>query len=356
MDNIWSYLESLEFPVTPRPDKKTVQLVLESRNLNGAQKKRMTDRWMIMEKLDGVFSFITVIPMLEDGHIVNEVRHWSRTGRALSGCSKLDEDLRVKLQNTSLGATVLISEITSEGPLAKLSGYLNPDRVNPTETPPGLTETFHDMLLLSDFIVGESVQKARERYRTLSVLCDDCGLPIIPFIVGTFELGKDLAHDWIMERKEGAVLRDPEAYWVAGKRDERQIKVKEKLSFDVTVVGMCSGKVGSKYENTLGKLLVAFRAFGKPDGTPLVIPISGMTDKQRDEWWNDPDLIVEHVVKMDAKSFTETGNLREPRFKEVRHDKESEFPVEFLPITESTPIVVSNKAKATWVNYPYDVD
>jgi len=51
-----------------------------------------------------------------------------------------------------------------------------------------------------------------------------------------------------------------------------------------------------------------------------------MSDKQRNEWWRNPSLIIGKIVKVDAMTFTSTGLLREPRFKEVREDKtEADF-------------------------------
>lgn len=321
METIWDYLKAKGYDVVPRPEKKVVHLVLEQEKLNNAQKKRMKPTGIYMEKLDGVYSLVTVFP--------DEVRHWGRSGKALQNVRTLDA--RVESEDFT-GYTsepfILISEVTSDDPLAKLSGHITPARVNDTEfLPTNLQDNFHDILTVHEFILGNSDYSKKWRIEELRTLLGHSKLNRVPYLFTTFETAKKLSEDYWAEGKEGGVFSQ-NSLWVAGKRDETMIKFKEKLSFDVTVVGVVSGKKGSKYENTLGKLLVAFRAFGKPEGLFVQVPVSGMSDAQRKVWWDNPDDILLATIKMDAKSFTETGNLREPRFKEVRHDKSSDFPVQ----------------------------
>lgn len=343
MQTIWNYLESLGYQVTPRPSKKTVHLVLESNKMNNAQKNRMPVRYEWSEKLDGVYSLVTIIP---NGSRYPEVRHWGRSGKAQSNTYVLDERLGLQLASCK-HPTILISEVTDEGPLAKLSGYLTPTRVNDSDyVPVNFKDNFHDILSVDEFINGESEMTYHYRQTNLHWLLGATTLGQIPS-AGYFSLDEAMAlaeSDYFPAGKEGLVGRDIHKTWVAGARNESAIKVKEKLSFDVTVVGVCSGKSGSKYQYTLGKLVVAFRAFGKPEGELLEIPVSGMTDAQRDYFWVHPEEIVGQVVKMDAKSYTENGNLREPRFKEIRHDKESQFPV----VIDYKGINEYSKGKARW--------
>ena len=76
------------------------------------------------------------------------------------------------------------------------------------------------------------------------------------------------------------------------------------------------GKRGGKYHDTLGALLVR-----TADG--IVHKVSGMTDEERDLWWNDPEAIVDSVVECQAMQKLPDGTYREPRYKAVRHDKTS---------------------------------
>lgn len=350
VETIWDYLESLGISHTPRPDKKMVPYVLESEKMSKAQLKRLALTGMFSEKLDGVFSFITVIPRPED---TLEIRHWNRTGKAMPNCGLLDLDLMVAIKGNVSRPLVLISEVTSANPLAKLSGYVNPNRVNGSDfVPTKMEDNIHDVIYLSEFINGKSTEPFHVRYDLVERLFEDTLINVIPMYHGDFTEAREYAKDIWARQGEGVVYADPMAGWTAGKRDETKVKIKEKLSFDVTVVGMVSGKEGSKYELTMGKLVVAFRAFGDPDGELLWIPISGMTDTQRHLWWNNPGAIVGSIVKMDAKSYTENGNLREPRFKEVRHDKaKSDFPVKVLDETKCF-----TKGKANHIIHELEVE
>jgi DNA ligase-1 len=64
------------------------------------------------------------------------------------------------------------------------------------------------------------------------------------------------------------------------------------------------------------------RQFGKLSGRIIELSVSGMTDAQRNAWWADPDCIIGSIVKVDAMRYSAYGSLREPRFKEVRTDKD----------------------------------
>lgn len=352
VETIWDYLDSKWFPNTPRTEKHTVQLVLESEKLNSAQKKRMESNiplYEVSEKLDGVYSLVTVIPVIGD----IEIRHWGRSGKAQTGCEALDIKLREEIGlRKYVPPVILVSEVTSDDPLAKLSGHMNPNRNSDHGfTPTNLKDNFHEFLTVQDFISGVSDGNRERRVDSLQGFLDNTDLSIIPSKLMSYEAAKKKAVEEIFPRGgEGLVCRDPFAHWIAGARHEEMIKIKEKLSFDVTVVGYCTGKEGSKYEDVLGKLLVAFRAFGKPDGEPLLIPISGMTDAQRKLWIKQPELIVGATVKMDAKSYTETGNLREPRYKETRNDKGSDFPV----VLKGNPEAYV-KAKCMWVEHSWRI-
>lgn len=350
IETIWSYLQEQGFECVPRPAKKTVHLALESEKLNSAQKKRMTDVWETSEKLDGVYSLVTLIPQIGQGY---EVRHWGRSGKALENCGVLDSYIKHQfIPSPDLTPKILISEITADGPLAKLSGYLTPTRVKESLfEPQNFQDNFHEILDVEEFIEGTSAMRRVARYVALQRFLMETNLVVLPRTYFRFDEALAHAKDIIYPKGgEGLILRDPDAYWDAGARNETMIKIKEKLSYDVTVIGVCSGKEGSKYENTLGKLLVAFRAFGKPDGEWLVVPISGMTDANRDIWWVHHEHIIGACVKMDAKSFTENGNLREPRYKEIRHDKSSQFPVEVW--ARSLETIKSKSKHITYEWYP----
>lgn len=111
---------------------------------------------------------------------------------------------------------------------------------------------------------------------------------------------------------EGIILKKCDAGYSSGKRNADLLKIKEELTLDLYVEGLVEGE--GKYKGTTGALLVR----GK-DG--LIHTISGMTDEQRDAWWDNPALIKHHVVEVKVMKKLPCGSLREPRFKAVRYDK-----------------------------------
>lgn len=123
---------------------------------------------------------------------------------------------------------------------------------------------------------------------------------------------RNLANSIWSRGGEGIILKKCDAGYSAGKRNADLLKIKEELTLDLYVEGLVEGE--GKYKGTTGALLVS----GK-DG--LIHTVSGMTDEQRDTWWDSPILIKHHVVEVKAMKKLPCGSLREPRFKAVRYDK-----------------------------------
>lgn len=113
---------------------------------------------------------------------------------------------------------------------------------------------------------------------------------------------------------DGCILRDPNGGWKRGSGTTGEIiKLKRVLSFDLRVIGWMEGK--GKHAGRVGNLIVQFN-----DTTGLGVG-TGFTDKQRQEWFDNPDLIMGQIVEIEAMDFSEDGLLREPRFKGIRFDK-----------------------------------
>ena len=351
MLTIFDWLDNLGIPNEPRKDKKVAQLALDVENLNSAQRKRMADRWMVFDKLDGVYALVACV-RTDDGYW--HVKHFGRSGKALSGCEQLDLDIELTLDkewgDDKGFSFVVVSEVTSEGPLAKLSGYLTPTRKVDKPCPAGLADNFHEFLSLAEFIEGVAPRTALQRYESLIATFTELGLndQIIPQHIGTYEEAEACFEFIVKDGGEGVIIRDPQAQWVAGKKDERQMKMKERIDYDCEIIGYCTGKKGSKYEQTVGKLLVAFRAFGDISGDLIILPVgSGLTDELRDKIMAHPASYLGDIVKIKAKSFTEFGNLREPVIEEWRHDKaEPDFPFALLGDWKTY-----TKAQCEWNHY-----
>ena len=113
---------------------------------------------------------------------------------------------------------------------------------------------------------------------------------------------------------EGIIAKKWDEPYHAGKRDYSLMKIKCELTLDMEIIGWGKGKPGSKYENTLGYLVVR-------EKSGQTHQVSGMDDWQRDAWARDFNLVHGAVAEIDAMKRLPNGSLREARFKAIRHDK-----------------------------------
>lgn len=95
---------------------------------------------------------------------------------------------------------------------------------------------------------------------------------------------------------EGLMLRDGDSPYEY-KRTNKLLKIKEMQDTEVKLIDMEEGT--GKYENTLGALIADYNGF------PLKIG-SGLSDEQRDKYWNNKDKYIGQYVKV--KYFEKTTN------------------------------------------------
>jgi DNA ligase-1 len=141
-------------------------------------------------------------------------------------------------------------------------------------------------------------------------------------IVPRFYLGTD--HSQIGVWLDYAEKHDMEGIMVnrdvpyKRKRHNGILKVKKFYTMDLRVIGFEAGRFGSKFENTLGCLVVDFK--GNPVG------VSGFTDEMRDKIWNNQEDYLGKLVCVKYKEITkdkDTGveSLQFPVFECFRTDK-----------------------------------
>ena len=112
---------------------------------------------------------------------------------------------------------------------------------------------------------------------------------------------------------DGLILRRPDGTWTRGSGTTGEIlKLKRVLSFDLRCVGWEEGR--GKHAGRVGALIVEFQGKHLRVGT-------GLSDQQRQDWWDNPNLIHQQIVEVEAMDFSSDGLLREPRFKGIRFDK-----------------------------------
>lgn len=116
-------------------------------------------------------------------------------------------------------------------------------------------------------------------------------------------------------KEEGIVIRNPKALYQQGKRNNDMFKLKRKCSFTLKIVDFFKGKKGSKYENTIGGLVLE-------DAKETKIKAgSGLSDANRTYMLSNFADYKNSFVEVEAMGVTSTGNLRMPRIKGFRDDK-----------------------------------
>ena len=86
---------------------------------------------------------------------------------------------------------------------------------------------------------------------------------------------------------------------------------------DIKCTGIEEGE--GKYAGTLGKIVCDYKGYELRVG-------SGLTDEEREQFWNDPDLVVNKIVEIKyfEESKDDKGNLslRFPTWVGLRLDKD----------------------------------
>ena len=299
------------------PRKKPVQLAKDFRKV--PKSKQALDNHCLMVKYDGCYAYgIVNDDCAQNGAI------YSRTGKPVTSLDHIGDKLRDLSKMVS--PVVLIFEVVAEDmEINEISGRFR----KKTEQ---FTEAFgvlHDCIPYHDFDFGECDVPFETRYDTLKFLFLEG--PLVNWdefkMAKAYECtGVELAYEFadavIEKGGEGAIVKDLSADWVAGRKTEVTIKIKREVSYDLQVIGVYGGRRG-KYEGTLGGLYVHWLTGGTKEGDPVQLPVSGMSDAQRAAWWRDPRMIIGQIVKVDAMGLSAHGLLREPRFKEVRTDKDT---------------------------------
>lgn len=159
---------------------------------------------------------------------------------------------------------------------------------------------------------------------------------LMPFkLAHTVDQRRTFYQQFLVDGAEGCVLKDPLARYY----DLRaMLKTKEDITLDVIVTGFEYGKVGSKYEDTIGTLLCSVKdvVTGKLVEVGKVIPGS---DVVREELYQRIGLltteqIIERkiIIWLQAQNWTKEYRLRHSRILEYCQDRDIPTRVDFATI------------------------
>jgi DNA ligase-1 len=288
-----------------RPKNKFIQLALD---LPKAKLEKIQWPMIAQEKIDGVFCLAHKDPE-ED-----RVKIYSRTGEVYSSMKHLEAALYQVMDHTNIIIFEAYAWLERENRFLEqsiVSGWARDTKTQHIE----LRAYCHDIITEPEFLCGGHTPY-RARYENLCYQLDGteggCLSRAASWTPGSLEEARRYADLFISQGGEGIVLKDPHGLYNPGMRTQDIIKIKQGVSFDLEVIGIYGGK--GKYADTLGGLVCKWK-----DGKTILI--SGMTDTQREHWWENPQAIIGKIVQVDAMCESSKRLLREPRFKGIRHDK-----------------------------------
>lgn len=109
---------------------------------------------------------------------------------------------------------------------------------------------------------------------------------------------------------DGAILRNPNALYTPGRSKGDIVKVKPLHDFDLLVTGVDKA-IGGKTGRDTCALVLRWK-MGKEHRVA-----TGLTHEQQE----NPEQFINKIVRVQCMGFTVDGNMREPRFIDVREDK-----------------------------------
>lgn len=248
-----------------------------------------------------------------------EYAFFSRTGNEFY--TELDVEVPIELARTpGLYIAELVNPIIS---LETLSGLINTNRkaawtMEEFNLMSYCQLRFHDYIPLEALLAGICVTPHCVRWEDLRL---NVGLSyIIPgTLVHTDEQWRAFAQMQVDAGREGAVLKQLDADWLAGHKGYRVTKLVKGLDVDLRCVGVSLDGKG-KRAGTLAKIMVSYK--GKVVGADLG---KGWTDERRAallaEYQADPTSVVGQVWHIHALQEGSAGGLRLPKAMSRRIDK-----------------------------------
>lgn len=258
---------------------------------------------VIEPKLDGVRVIVHV------DH--NGVRYYSRNGRELKMFKSMDREMTTLAESMASiwpwDHWMFDGEMMS-ATFNEMAGTIHRKDYQAGDT---VFYCFHAMPLLTFHTGRDTVSQADRRYELLlQPNTDKLRFPQFTN-AETVEHIRAKYDQYRSDNFEGAMVKDLSQPWVA-KRSHAWLKLKDELSVDVPVTGVLEGE--GKYKGTCGTLVIDYKG--------VSVPVSGMTDAQRHEFWANPDAVIGRIVEVVYQEETVHGSLRHPRFKRFREDKE----------------------------------
>ena len=286
-----------------------VQLATDSKG----HPKKLVGEVMIEPKLDGVR---TIAILTKDN-----VQLFSRNGKLFHNFPQIEQELK-KLCDTATqrGGVVIDGEITGKSFQELMRGATRKDHV----AADSMFNVF-DTMSLVEFKQGHSNRTQKDRLVALESLVNRVQMTNVVMVKGK-QLNLDneqdhkfmaqYANDCVAEGYEGIMIKKLDAPYEC-KRSTFWMKWKPVITVDLEVVDIEEGT--GRNAGRLGALVCE----GVDEDRTIRVNVgSGLSDSDRDNFWNRKDSLVGYIVEVKADAVTQnqdgTYSLRFPRFERFR--------------------------------------
>lgn len=298
-----------------RDPENSVHKVL---NIDEVDERKLKWPAIIQDKEDGVYAAFIVS--------AGEVLIVSRTMRPLQNVQHLSRSPGQFIRPGCQEGVFIAELVQPELSLEELSGILNPNRVEPLHVDMRgwalrIRPKFHDFMDLQSWVFGFDGVEYLARFDELAARLSNPQADLVRSRMTTdlanFE---EQAAAVIANGREGVVLKQLDAPWIAGKKDFNYTKRVRELHVDLRCTGATYGK--GKRAGLIARLHFEYK--GKPFAADLG---KGWNDGRRaelteafelDSLWNP----VGKVFHVKALQESSRGVLRLPKVMEMRIDKE----------------------------------
>jgi DNA ligase-1 len=276
---------------------------------------------LLEPKLDGV-RVLTFVDIKNKTAVM-----YSRNGRVLENFSHITSAIEANIERFSQ-SVILDGEMVSSSFQALMKQVHRKENVQSEDA----RLMLFDILTLSEFQKGKSANGQKQRssqLRAMKPVFDAVGsIDVIPqqevdldSYVGELEF-KQYNKETVEAGFEGIMVKDVDAPYEC-KRSASWLKIKPFIEVSLAVVGLEEGT--GRNEGKLGALICE----GLDDGKNIRVNVgSGFSDNDREEFWNDGDVLIDQVIEVRADAITQnqdgTYSLRFPRFQRFRGFKAGE--------------------------------
>ena len=274
--------------------------------------KKLVGEKLVDYKLDGVR--VITIYNFEN----KSISLFSRNGKELFNFNHISKLILKKLSHYFKESMVLDGEIVSESFQSLMKQVYNKSNNVSSDAKLAL----FDILPLSEFLIGKSILGCFDRHKILQNLLKNINSSSI-FILEKISINfsnetdklkfNEINKNALKKGYEGVMIKDMNAPYEC-KRSTFMLKSKPYIQVSLKVIGLEAGS--GRNNGVLGALVCE----GVDDGKKIITNVgSGLTDKNREEFWKNRHLIIGRIVEIRADAITQNQNttdfsLRFPRF------------------------------------------